>query len=151
MSLRYIVSPVTVGHASDYKVLSLRRLINHFSSPLFLSSRLLSSWFVSPSPRHRLRSIRRCCTSIRLSLARIISIIVLSVRFGIRIRSDCLYHAGISLLLALLIYSTVIGPRDESILASTTINCSTWAFAYRSAPPPFHYLQRDLTHNAKQA
>ena len=54
---------------------------------------------------------------------------------------DKLYHAGISLLLTLLIYSTAIGPWDESMLTPTATNCSTWAFTYRLAPPPSHYLQ----------
>ena len=142
MSLRYIVSPVTVqGHSSDYKGWSWRCQINHFSSPFFLSSLLSSSGIVSQPFPHRLRFIRHCCTLIRSSLPRIISTIVLSIRIGTRIRSDFLYHAGISLLITLLIYSTAIGPWDESILTPTTINCSTWAIAYRSAPPPFHYLQ----------
>ena len=56
-----------------------------------------------------------------------------------------LYHTGISLLLTLLIYLTAIGPWDKSILAPTTTNCSTWAIAYRSSPPPFHYLHHDYS------
>ena len=142
MSLRYTISPVTVqGHALDYKALSSQCSINHLWSPFFLSSCLSLSGIVSPSLHHCLHSIHCCSTSIQSSLIQINFIIIISICLSIQIHSDCSYHTGISLILTLLICSTSIGPWDESILTSPITNCSTWAFAYRSAPPPFHYLQ----------
>ena len=142
MSLRYTVSPVTVqGHALDYKALSLQHSINHLWSPFLLFSCLSLSGFISPPPHHCLCSFCHYSTSIQLLLTQINFIIVISICLSICICSDCLYHAGISLILTLLICSTSIGPWDKSILAPPTINCSTWAFTYRSAPSPFHHLQ----------
>ena len=97
----------------------------------------------SPLSHRCLRSIRHYSTSIRSSLARINSIITISICLSTRICSDFPYHAGISLILTLLSCSTSIEPWDESTLAPTTTNCSTWAPAYRLAPPPSYYLQRD--------
>ena len=99
----------------------------------------------SPSSHRRLCSI--CCysTSIRSSLARINSIIAISIRLSTWIHSDCPYHAGISLILTLLSCSTSIEPWDESTLAPTTTNCLTWTPAYRLAPPPSYYLQLEPT------
>ena len=56
-----------------------------------------------------------------------------------------LYHAGISLSLILLILyiQLLLNSWDESILKPTTTNCLTWAYTYRSAPPPIYYLQHD--------
>ena len=99
----------------------------------------------SPSSHHRLHSIRRYSTSIQLSLAWINSIIAISICLSTWIRSDCPYHAEISLILTLLSCSTSIEPWDKSMLAPTTTNCSTWAPAYRSAPPPSYYLQLEPT------
>ena len=99
----------------------------------------------SPSSHRRLRSICHYSISIRSSLARINSIIAISICLSTRIRLDCLYHTGISLILTLLFCSTSIEPWDESMLAPTTTNCSTWAPAYRSAPPPSYYLQLEPT------
>ena len=142
MSLRYIVSPVTVqGHASDYEVLSLQHPINHCWSPFLLSSCLSSSGIISSSLLHCLHSICCCSTSIWLSLAQIHSIIITTIYLGIWICLDCFYHSGTSLILTLLIHSTSIGPWDESILTSPMTNCLTWAFTYRLTPPPFRYLQ----------
>ena len=98
----------------------------------------------SPSSHRHLRSTRCYSTSIQSSLARINSIIAISIRLSTRIRSDCLYHTGISLILTLLSCSTSIEPWDESTLAPTTTNCLTWAPTYRSAPPPSYYLHRHL-------
>ena len=99
----------------------------------------------SPSSHHRLRSIRCYSISIWSSLAWINSIIAISIHLSTQIRSDCPYHTGISLILTLLSCSTSIEPWDESTLAPTTTNCSTWAPTYRSAPPPSYYLQLEPT------
>ena len=99
----------------------------------------------SPSSHCRLCSIHCYSTSIQSSLAWINSIITISIRLSTRIRSDCLYHTGISLILTLLSCSTSIEPWDESTLAPTTTNCLTWAPAYRLAPPPPYYLQLEPT------
>ena len=136
MLLRYIVSPVTVqGYTSDYKALSWQHPINHLWSPFLFIFISLVVW--NHFPPH---------------------LIIVYTQFTITLlqsghcsprltsssphQSDCLYHAGISLILTLLSCSTSIEPWDESTLAPTTTNCSTWAPAYRSAPPPSFYLQR---------
>ena len=140
MLLRYMVSPVTVqGHASDYKVHDTQK--NHLSSPFILSSPFSLSGIISQPLCHHLHFIHHYFTPIQPLLAQIISIVTLSIHLGFQICSDCLYHTGISLLLTLLIYSTAIGPWNESVLTPTTTYCLTWAFTYRSAPLPFHYLQ----------
>ena len=135
MSLRYIVSPVTVQrYALDYKALSWRRPIKHLLVTFFLYLHLprhLESF--SPSSHHHLCSICRYSISIQLSLAWINSIIAISIRLSTRIRLDCPYHAGISLILTLLSCSTSIEPWDESTLAPITTNCLTWAPTYRLA------------------
>ena len=84
----------------------------------------------SPSSHRRLRSIRHYSISIWSSLAWINSIIAISIRLSTWIRSDCPYHAGISLILILLSCSTSIESWDESTLTPTTTNCLTWAPAY---------------------
>ena len=95
----------------------------------------------SPLSHHCLCSIRHYSTSIWSSLARINSIITISICLSTWIHSDCLYHAGISLILTLLSCSTSIEPWDKSTLTPTTTNCLTWAPAYRSAPPPPYFQQ----------
>ena len=86
----------------------------------------------------------RITASIQLSLAQINFIIAISIRLSTQIRSACLYHTGISLILTLLSYSTSIEPWDESMLTLTTTNCSTWASTYRLASPPSYYLHRHI-------
>ena len=114
----------------DYKALSLRCPINHLWWPFSLSSSLPSSGIISPSSRHHLHSIHHYSTSIQLSLTQINFITVISICLSTQICSDCLYHAGISLILTLLPCSTSIEPWYESTLIPTTTNCSTWASAY---------------------
>ena len=109
-----------------------------------LSSSPLLSGIISPSSHHRLCSICRYSTSIQSLLAQVNSIITISIHLSTRIRLDCLYHTGISLILTLLSCSTSIEPWDESTLTPTTTNCSTWAPAYRSAPPPPFYLHQHI-------
>ena len=146
MSLRYIVSPVTVqGYASDYKVLSLQCPINHLRSHFSLSSSLSSFGIVSPSSHLCLCSIHHFPTSIWLLLAQINFIIIISICLSTWICLDCFDHTRRSLILTLLSCSNYIEPWDKSMLAPTTTNCSTWASAYRSAPPPSYYLQLEPT------
>ena len=138
ISSRYIVSSVTVqGYASDYKALSLQHPINHLWSPFLFVFISLIIWNHFP---HRLIIIytQSAITSLQSShhSPRLTS--------SLPYQLDCLYHAGISLILTLLSCSTSIKPWDESMLAPTTTNCLTWASAYRSAPPPPYYLHQHI-------
>ena len=139
MSLRYIVSPVTVqGYASDYKALSLQHPINHLWLPFLFLFTSLIVWNCFP---HCLIIVYAQSAITLLQSGHHSPGLTSSSPY----QSDCPYHAGISLILTLLLCSTSIEPWDESMLAPTTTNCSTWTSAYRLAPPPSYYLQLEPT------
>ena len=141
MLLRYIVSPVTVqGHASDYKAVSLQYPINHFLSPFFLSACLLSSGIISQP----FAIIYTLSVTVTLQSGHCLPGLSWSLFYQSILASRFTQIAYIMLervfSLPFPYIQLLLNPRTSLYSHPLLLTAQLGHFAYRSAPPPFHYL-----------